>query len=299
MKKISVFLFCISLILSLCGCGNDNGSDEGKIQIAAKDFTEQYILGEMLALMVEENTDLEAELTSGIAGETSIIMPAMEKGDFDLYPEYDSTAWMTVLKQSKTHDTEAMHDELQQIYNDEYDMTWIGFYGFDNTYGITVRKETAEKYGLETYSDLAAVSEELIFGAGYEFFEREDGYTDLQKLYDFQFKEIKEMNLSLKYNALLDGQVDAITIYRTDGRMENDELVELTDDLNYFPPAMGGTIIRNEVAETHPELVEVLAQLNGVISNEEMRHMNAAVDMHGKDARAVAEAFLKEKGLIP
>ena len=81
--------------------------------------------------------------------------------------------------------------------------------------------------------------------------------------------------------------------------MENDELVELTDDLNYFPPAMGGTIIRNEVAKAHPELVEVLSLLNGAISNEEMRHMNAAVDMHGEDARVVAEAFLKEKGLIP
>lgn len=299
MKKLSLFLFCITLIFCFCGCEKVNESADGTICIAAKDFTEQYILGEMLVLMIEENTDLKAELTDGIAGETSIIMPAMEKGDFDLYPEYDSTAWMTVLKQSKTHDTEAMHADLQQIYNDKYDMSWLGFYGFDNTYGIAVRKETAEKYGIETYSDLAAVSNELIFGAGYEFFEREDGYTDLQKLYHFNFKEIKEMNLSLKYNALLEGQVDAITIYRTDGRMENDALVELTDDLNYFPPAMGGTIIRNEAAKAHPELVEVLSQLNGIISNEEMRAMNAAVDMEGKDARAVARAFLKEKGRIP
>lgn len=295
MKKITLFLCCILLMFGFCGCEEDDNT----IRIAAKDFTEQYILGEMLALMVEENTDLDVELTDGIAGETSIIMPAMEKGDFDLYPEYDSTAWMTVLKQSKTHDTEAMHKELQNIYNEEYDMSWLGFYGFDNTYGITVRKETAEQYNLKTYSDLAAVSEELVFGAGYEFFEREDGYTDLQKLYNFRFKEIKEMNLSLKYNALLDGQVDAITIYRTDGRMENDALVELTDDLNYFPPAMGGTVIRNGVAKAHPELVEVLSLLNGAISNEEMRVMNAAVDIHGKDARDVAEAFLKEKGLIP
>lgn len=300
MSKYLSSLLCILIFCaagtSLCGCERENSAT---INIAAKDFTEQYILGEMLKLLIEENTDLNVDLTSGIAGETSIIMPAMEKGDFDLYPEYDSTAWMTVLKESKTHDTKAMHRDLQERYNERYDMQWVGYYGFDNTYGIAVRKDTAEKYDLNTYSDLAVVSHELIFGAGYEFFEREDGYTDLQKLYSFDFKEIKEMNLNLKYTALLDGQVDVITIYKTDGRMENPDLVELEDDKNYFPPAMGGIVIRNDTAEAYPELIEVLKTLNGAISNEEMRQMNAKADLQGEEPKDIAADFLKEKGLIP
>ncbi|MGM9567669.1 MAG: glycine betaine ABC transporter substrate-binding protein [Clostridia bacterium] len=289
------FLLLTGTGLLFSGCAEKTAS----IQIAAKDFTEQYILGEMLKLLVEENTVYSVELSSGIAGETSIIMPAMEKGDFDLYPEYDSTAWMTVLKQPKIHDTEEMHRKLQEEYNRRYDMQWLGYYGFDNTYGIAVRKETAEKYHLKTYSDLADAADQLIFGAGYEFFEREDGYDGFQELYGFDFREIKEMNLSLKYNALLDGQVDAITIYKTDGRMENPDLVELEDDKNYFPPAMGGTVIRGEVLEKYPELKETLSMLNGKITNEEMRAMNAAVDLNGEDPKAVAAKFLREKGLIP
>ena len=288
-------LFLVGTSLLFSGCSDKTAS----IQIAAKDFTEQYILGEMLKILVEENTEYGVELTSGIAGETSIIMPAMEKGDFDLYPEYDSTAWMTVLKQPKLHNEAEMHEKLQAEYSNRYDMEWIGYYGFDNTYGIAVRKETAEKYHLKTYSDLARASDRLIFGAGYEFFEREDGYEGFQELYGFQFKEIKEMSLSLKYNALLDGQVDAITIYKTDGRMETAELVELEDDLNYFPPAMGGTVIRCEVLTEYPQLEATLASLNGQISNAEMRAMNAAVDLNGEDPKAVAAEFLQKKGLIP
>lgn len=293
-------IFILGVILSILvifvfsGCSSKSGT----INIAAKDFTEQYILGEMLKALVEENSDLNVDLTSGVAGETSIIMPAMIKGDFDVYPDYDSTVWLTVLKKPKTYDVEAMHDELNAIYLQEYDMKWLGYYGFDNTYSIAVRRETADQYSLTTFSDLAEISDEIIFGAGYEFFEREDGYDGLQEIYGFNFKEILEMNLSLKYNALLDGQVDAITIYKTDGRMENPDIVELVDDQDYFPPAMCGTIIRVEVLETYPELEDIFTKLNGMISNEEMRLMNAAVDIDGQDPKKVAIEFLQEKGLI-
>lgn len=293
-------IFILGVILSILvifvfsGCSSKSGT----INIAAKDFTEQYILGEMLKALVEENSDLNVDLTSGVAGETSIIMPAMIKGDFDVYPDYDSTVWLTVLKKPKTYDVEAMHDELNAIYLQEYDMKWLGYYGFDNTYSIAVRRETADQYSLTTFSDLAEISDEIIFGAGYEFFEREDGYDGLQEVYNFNFKEILEMNLSLKYNALLDGQVDAITIYKTDGRMENPDIVELVDDKDYFPPAMCGTIIRVEVLEAYPELEDIFTKLNGMISNEEMRLMNAAVDIDGQDPKKVAIEFLQEKGLI-
>ena len=298
MKKIIIIAGCVVLALLLAFAAVERDQKADTIRIASKDFSEQYILGEILKAIVLEHTGLGVELTAGIAGETSIIMPAMIKGDFDLYPEYDSTAWMTVLKKHKSADLEAMHREMEEIYQKEYAMTWLGFYGFDNTYSIAVRRETAEEFGLRTYSDLVKHSDKMIFGAGYEFFEREDGYTGLQELYGFSFKKILEMNLSLKYLALLDKQVDVITIYKTDGRMANPEIVELTDDRDYFPPALCGTIIRNEVLQAHPELGQALKKLNGSISNQEMTAMNAAVDMEGRDAAAVALAFLRQKGLI-
>ena len=293
LRRIVFGLILVITAFIFSGC-----SDKATINLAAKDFTEQYILGEMLKAMVLEHTDLEVELTSGIAGETSIIMPAMCKGEFDAYADYDSTAWLTVLKKPRMDNLDAMHQELEAIYQEEYELTWLGFYGFDNTYSLAVRKETAEKYGLATFSDLAKVSESMTFGAGYEFFEREDGYEGFQALYGFNFKEVLEMNLSLKYNALLDKQVDVITIYKTDGRMNQPNIVELEDDKDYFPPALCGTFIRSDTVAEHPELGTVLKKLNGAISNQEMRSMNAAVDIDGEDPQKVAREFLQRKGLI-
>lgn len=296
--RLALSLF---LVWGLLACGfqsDENEIQNNTVRIAAKDFSEQYILGEILKLMVLEHTDLEVSLTSGIAGETTIIMPGMMAGDFDLYPEYDSTAWMTVLKKHKQNDLEDMHRQLREIYQNQYNMTWLDFYGFDNTYSLAVRRHTAEQYGLKTFSDLARHSSEMIFGAGYEFFEREDGYAGLRELYGFDFKQILEMNLSLKYVALLNGQVDVITIYKTDGRMAHPDIVELEDDRDYFPPALAATIVRNEALEAFPGLSEALNKLGGNISNEEMNAMNALVDMEGRDAAEVAYDFLRAKGLI-
>ena len=290
------FVLLLGMIFSFTGCSEKES--DGAIQIAAKDFTEQYILGEILKMVVEEYTDYDVELTAGIAGETSIIMPAMEKGDFDLYAEYDSTAWMTVLKQPMTTDVDYMHLELDKRYKEKYDMIWTGYFGFDNAYSLAVRKETADKYQLKTFSDLVKVSDQMILGAGYEFYEREDGFDGLREKYQFRFKETTEMNLGLKYNALLDGQVDVITIYRTDGRALRPDVTVLEDDLVYFPPAMGGTLVRAEALTEYPGLEDALNVLNGAITNDEMQEMNAAVDLDGKDAKKVAKEFLQKKGLI-
>ena len=138
----------------------------------------------------------------------------------------------------------------------------------------------------------------MVLGAGYEFFEREDGYDGLVDLYGFEFKDTKEMNLGLKYTALLDGQVDVITIYQTDGQAANPNVVVLEDDLGYFPPALAGTLVRQESLEQFPQLEAALLVLNDQISTEEMQAMNAAVDLEGKDSKKVAVEFLEAKGLI-
>ena len=173
LKKITALFLTGALILSMAGCAGNGSKDkkEGSagneaqepVKIATKPMTEQFILGEMLKKLIEEKAGYEVELTKGIGGGTSNIQPAMEKGEFDLYPEYTSSGWILVLghKAGEVSD-DKMLAKLQEEYEEKFDMTWVGLYGQNNTYAVVVREDTAKKYNLETCSDLAAVSETRI-----------------------------------------------------------------------------------------------------------------------------------------
>lgn len=267
------------------------------IHIATKPMTEQYVIGEMLDLLIEQDTDLSVELTQGVGGGTSNIQPAMESGEFDIYPEYTGTAWNMVLKEEGVY-SEDLFGELQQRYNEDYDMQWIGMYGFNNTYGLVVRREIAEQYDLHTYSDLAAAAEQLVFGAEYDFFEREDGYDALCDTYGLHFKETMDLDIGLKYQALNQGQIDVMVIFTTDGQLSASDAVVLEDDLHFYPSYLCGNVIRNEVLESHPELKEVFDKLTGKISDSDMARMNYEVETEGREPRDVAEDFLREQNLL-
>ena len=286
-------LACAGLVIAMlvpAGTGDT-------IRIATKPMTEQYVLGEMLDLLIEQDTDLTVELTQGVGGGTSNIQPAMESGEFDLYPEYTGTAWNMVLKRDGLY-TEDLFDQLQQEYRDGYDMQWCGMYGFNNTYGLVVRREIAEQYGLQTCSDLAAVSSQLVFGAEYDFFEREDGYGALCETYGLHFKETMDMDIGLKYQALAQGEIDAMVIFTTDGQLAAADAVVLEDDKQFYPSYLCGNVIRSEVLEEHPELENVLQKLSGMISDSDMAQMNYAVETGGREPRDVAQAFLRSHGLL-
>ena len=185
-KKWVALGMTFGMMAGIAGCGSSkNASSESTteavknqeaaapIKIATKPMTEQFILGEMLKLVIEDTTDYSVELTKGIGGGTNNIMPAMESGDFDLYPEYTSSGYIMVLK----HDSDGISDEdmwkqLQKEYKDKYDMSWIGQYGFNNTYALIVREEAAKKYNLTKTSQLAEVSDELVFGGNSDYIER-------------------------------------------------------------------------------------------------------------------------------
>ena len=152
-KKIAAVLLAGAMVVGIAGCAKEK---EEPIKIATKPMTEQYILGEMLTQLIEEQTGYEVELTKGIGGGTSNIQPAMEKGEFDLYPEYTSSGWIMVLgHEAGEVSDEEMLSKLQEEYEKEFDMTWIGLYGFNNTYAVVTTKEAADQYQLETCSDLA------------------------------------------------------------------------------------------------------------------------------------------------
>ena len=275
---------------------NRDGGDN-VVNIATKPMTEQYILGEMLNTLIEHDTDLNVELTQGVGGGTSNIEPGMEKGDFDLYPEYTGTGWNAVLKHDNTYD-ESMFDAMQQEYESQLGLTWVGMYGFNNTYGLAVSKDVAERYDLRTYSDLAGVASGLTLGAEPDFYDRQDGYPGLQDAYGMAFGATRDMDISLKYQALFEGQVDAIVVSTTDGQVADERLAVLEDDRHFYPSYLCGNVVRQDVLERHPELRDELLKLQGAITDTDMARMNNAVETQGQEPKAVADAFLAEKGLM-
>lgn len=293
LKKGITFLVLLCMALGLTACGKQEA-----IKIASKPMTEQYILTEIIAQLIEAKTDYKVEITKGVGGGTTNIHPALLKGEFDLYPEYTRTAWLNVLKKEEMEkDDDKLYEQLLEEY-DALGLTWTGLYGFSNTYGLAVRQETAEQYGLSTYSDLAAASGELIFGGNPDYIELETGYSRLCEAYHMEFKDTKQMEIALKYEALKNGEVDVINAFTTDAQLAANDLVLLTDDSVFFETFDAGTVVRKEALEQYPELKGVLEKLNGLISEEEMQQMNYEVEVNGKEDKEVAKQFLEEKGLL-
>lgn len=301
-KKILSVLLAVSLVLA-AGCAEkekkEAGGETAPIRIATKPMTEQYILGEMLRQLIEERAGYEVELTKGIGGGTSNIQPAMENGEFDLYPEYTSSGWIMVLghKAGETDDEE-MFGKLQEEYETQFGMTWIGLYGHNNTYAVVVRKEIADQYGLETCSDLAEVSDQLVFGGNPDYIEREDGLPGLSEAYGLEFKDIKDIDIGLKYEALKNGDIDVTNGYTTDAQISRDDVKVLKDDRGYQTNYYCSTVVREEVLQKYPKLRETLELMDGILTDRKMAELNYEVEVEGKEEAEVAEAFLVSAGLL-
>lgn len=311
-KKWVALGMTFGMMAGISGCGSSkNASSESTteaakkqeaaapIKIATKPMTEQFILGEMLKLVIEDTTDYSVELTKGIGGGTNNIMPAMESGDFDLYPEYTSSGYIMVLK----HDSDGISDEdmwkqLQKEYKDKYDMSWIGQYGFNNTYALIIREEAAKKYNLTKTSQLADVSDELVFGGNSDYIERKDGFHLLCDTYGLKFKDVKDIDIGLKYEALKKGDIDVSNGFTTDAQLSNDNVRVLEDDkhlqVNYFC----SNVVRNDTLKSHPRLEEAIMKLDNSITDKEMASLNYKVEVEGKEDVQVAKDYLTEKGII-
>ncbi len=274
-----------------------NFKKKDTINIATKPMTEQYILGNMLSLLIEQDTDLEVEITQGVGGGTSNIQPGMEKAEFDLYPEYTGTGWNMVLGNEGIY-SEDLFDQLKDEYHEEFGFAWHGMLGFNNTYGMVVRTEVAEEFDLKTYSDLAKVSDQLIFGANYDFFEREDGYEAVIKAYNMNFKQTMDLDIGLKYQAINQGKIDVLSIFTTDGQLSQSDVVVLEDDLHFYPSYRCGIVIREEVLDKHPELEDVFQKLEGSIDDNQMSKMNDLVESQDQEPEDVAREYLTELGLL-
>ncbi|MEA5073620.1 MAG: glycine betaine ABC transporter substrate-binding protein [Eubacterium aggregans] len=287
----------VLMMLTIGGCGS-SASESKTVKIATKPMTEQLVLGEMMKELIETKTDLTVEIAKGVGGGTSNIHPAMLKGDFDLYPEYTGTAWYTVLKKTDSPDEGTLYQQLRKDYEDQFNLTWVGLYGFNNTYSLAMKKSVAEQYGITTYSQLVATSPNLVFGANPDFYEREDGFNGLTSTYALKFKETKEMDIGLTYQALKGGEVDVITVFTTDGQLDDPDLVVLKDDKGYFKNYYCGTVARQDTLKKYNELEGVLKLLDDQISEADMIKMNHRVEIDKQEDAVVAHDFLVEKRLV-
>lgn len=292
-KKAIAAVLILAVILSTIGFWQNH--NKNIIKLASKPNSEGHILAEITAALIKGNTNLDVDITYGVGGGTSNIHPAMVKGDFDMYPEYTGTSWNIVLKRTEPY-TENDFDTLNKAYSDEYKLTWRGMFGFNNTYSIGLRKDLAEKYSIETISDLAKYSNDFVFGAGYDFFERKDAFKSMVEAYKLKFKKHVDMDNGLKYQAIFDKKLDAISVFTTDGQLSDPRIALLKDDLNFYPKYMAGIVVREEVLNKHPELNAVLDKLNNLIDEDTMAKLNNRVEAGKENPKDVAISFLKEKG---
>lgn len=293
-KKLLLSGLALIMTVSLVGCG----SKPKKIVVASKPMTEQYVLAEMITYLIEEKTDIKVEKKLGIGGGTSNIQPAMIKGDIDIYPEYTGTGWLFVLKKELIRDPIKLYEEVKKEYSSKYAIKWLGLYGFNDTYALAMKKSVADKLNINTYSDLASKSDSLKLGSEPDFYEREDGYKGLVTEYGFKFKDKKEIDIGLKYEAINSDKVDVINAFSTDALLKKYDLKVILDDKNFFPSYFATTLVREETLKKYPELESVLNVLQGKISDAEMTQMNYLVEGEKKDPKDVAVQFLKAKGLV-
>lgn len=271
------------------------GGGAGTFVLGSKNFTEQLILGELLAQLVESETDLRVVRRFGLEG-TTILHGALVRGEIDAYPEYTGTGLMDVLKLPAESDPQRVRETVAAAYRERFECLWLAPFGFNNTYTISVRGADADAHAWSRISDLADAAASLRAGFTGEFIEREDGYRGFQRVYGFGFGEVRMLDPGLMYQAAAAGEVDVICAFGTDGRIAAFDLRVLADDRGLFPPYHAAPVVRAEALTAHPELRATLERLAGRIDDATMARLNSAVDEFKRPAAEVAAEFLAELG---
>lgn len=295
-KLILIILLSILFILSSFNMFYKKNSND-IIKIASKPTTEGYILAEIVKTIIENDTNIRVDITHGIGGGTSNIHPAILKGYFDIYQEYTGTAWKVILKKDNNYD-ENMFNDLKKEYEEKYNLTWKGFFGFNNTYSLAIRKDLSQKFNINTFSELVNYSKSLIFGAEFDFFEREDGLKGLKKLYNLNFKEELHIDNGLKYKSLLENKLDVMTVFTTDGQLSNPNIKVLKDDLKFYPKYLASNVIRLDTLKRFPILKDIFLKINNLILEKDMAKLNYNEEILKENPKEVAKNYLKEKGLL-
>ena len=289
-------LACVVLawVIALGSCG---AVRHDEIVVGSKNFSEQALLGEIVAQQLEARTHREVTRRFYLAG-SYICQQALLAGRVDLYVEYTGTALTAILHDPLEADPAAVYERVRSEYQRRFGLEVLPALGFNNTFAIVVRGEDARRLHLKTISDAAPFAREWRAGFGYEFMERPDGFKGLAQTYGLSFAETPRiLDLGLLYRALLEKQVDIVAGNSTDGLLAARDLTMLVDDKHYFPPYEAVPVVRADALARFPEMRAALLELAGKINDEEMRRMNYEVDGEHRDIADVAREFLRAKGL--
>ncbi|HET7031878.1 MAG TPA: glycine betaine ABC transporter substrate-binding protein [Casimicrobiaceae bacterium] len=265
------------------------------VKVGSKNFTEQFILAEIYAQALEAS-GIKVERKINLGG-TLIAHKALEEKEIDFYPEYTGTILVAVLKQDAMTDRKAVYDKVKSEYAAK-GLVVLNETPFQNTYNMVVRPDTAEKYKLETLTDLAKVSKDLKLGAGPEFRDRKDGIPGLKTKYGMEFKEDLQLAIGLRYQALKNDQIQVVNGYSTDGMISAMKLKRLKDDKGLWPPYYVVPVVRKETLDANPKIAEVLNRTSAMLDESSMAEMNYKVDGEKMEPKEVARDFLKAKGVV-
>ena len=252
------------------------GKEGRTITIGSKDYTEQAVLGNLVADLIEAKTDITVTRKLDLGG-TQVCFGALQSGDIDMYVEYSGTAYSDTLKHQPISDVDEVYNTVKKEFKELYDVEVLKAMSFNNTWVLAVTEETAKEYNLETISDLAKFAGNMKVGTVFEFANREDGLPGLQKEYNFKMGDVVTLDGAPRYTALVNNEVDVIDAFATDGLLKKFNLKTLSDDKSFFPPYNAMPIISTEKLEEFPEIEDVLDELGSILTNEVMMELNYKV----------------------
>lgn len=264
--------------------------------VASKPFGESYLLAEMFAQVLEAR-GMKVDRRPGL-GATEIAFAALRENAIDVFPEYTGTALVAILKQRPIADRQEAFRTVQREFSTRYGMRWLPPLGFENTYAIAVRRETALQYHLKTLSDLAMAAPLLTAGFTPDFIGRSDGLPGLARAYGFKPKQVRSLLQAVKYQALAEGNVDIIDGYSTDGLLAKYDLLVLDDDRHFFPPYEAAAVLSAAVQKDVPGVAAALSELSGKLDVVTMRKLNRRVEVDGEQIPVVARDALVGLGIL-
>ena len=297
-RSFVLLLLALLTTLTVIACNSTTtGSTDAAIKVGSKDFTEEFILGEMYASVLE-NSGLKVERKLNLGG-TPVAQAGIQRGQIDLYPEYTGTALLTVLKQPVNSDRKQVFETVSKSYKEKFNLVWLDPAPMNNTQALAMTQEGAKKYGIKTISDMVAKGSQLTIVSTPEFQAREDGLPGIKRVYgNFNLKKLIPVDAGLRYQALTKGEADVAEAFATDGEIKAFNLVLLKDDKGLFPPYQVAPVVRQTALDAKPAIRDALNTLSPKLTDDTMRRLNYEVDAKKREPAEVAKEFLVQEGLL-
>ncbi len=278
--------------------GTGSTGEGGVVKIGSKNFTEQLILGEMYAQLLED-AGIEVERVLNLGG-TAVAHEALVAGEIHMYPEYTGTGLLTILEMDTMSDPDEVFEVVKEAYGEQFDLVWLEQTPMNNSNALAVKREFSEENDLTTISQMVEMANELKLAAVPDFPERPDGLVGLKEVYgDFEFEEIVILDPGLKYQALVNDDTEVVLAFGTDGQIAGYDLVVLEDDKGLWPPYHVAPVIRQDMLDAYPQIADILNALAPLLTSEVMADLNWQVDGDAAmEPEDVAHDFLVENGLL-